>query len=394
MEPARQVAAMWKDAIAPIGISAFAAAAALGGFLIGRQPQPSFGEALRQVIDVEAYGSNFYEAIGQKISDPVKRAALAKIFDITDGALDDRLRAIPFSPPYRFAPFVGHTGRPVDAPGLHINAQGFRDIERNYAIKAPNSFRVFLTGGSSTWGSGSVQDDTIGAALERILNERIASRTGRRYEVVNAAFPAWSTTQEKILIQQRIVDMKPDLIIMISGTNDVHWTIFKRDIRWFFSYYDQNYLAIINEMHKSDGHPEHRSPDTELARSPDCGDLGRLTAQNVAESAFAARHAGARLIFVLQPNMNSTGKALTAHEKSYVPTQPHDIWAACYPAIREATGKLRASNYAMIDLSRMFSEFGADEELFIDTYHLTARANRMTAQAVFDQVDWSAPPAE
>lgn len=372
-------------------VSLLAGASAIGGFWIGHQrPPASFADKFRQIIAVETQVTSFHEAISPKISDPVTMAALSKIFGIEDrAALEDRLRSIPFVPPYRFSPFVGHMARPVDSPGLHINAEGFRDIDRDYSKKAPDTVRVFITGGSSAWGSGSVQEDTVAAGLERILNQRVSPSTRRRYEVVNAAFPAWASTQEKILIQQRIVDMRPDVIIMLSGTNDVHWTLFKRDVRWFFSYYDQNYLAIINEMHKSDGHPERSSPDTVLNDRLPCSEVGKHTARNIKEAAFAAQQVNARLVFALQPNMNSTGKRLTAHERSYYETQDHELWKHCYPAIRDAALALQAPNYAMLDLSTMFSEFGADEELFIDSYHLTARANLMVAEALVAQIDWS-----
>src|SRR5439155_8368349 len=120
----------------------------------------------------------------------------------------------------------GHMARPFFGDDLYINVLGFRDRRQTYLAKPERTVRIFITGGSTAWGVGaSSQKNTISCLLEKILNERASRTTGYRYEVVNAAFPAWSTTQEKLLIQQRLVDMHPDAVIMLSGNNDVHWSL-------------------------------------------------------------------------------------------------------------------------------------------------------------------------
>jgi hypothetical protein len=42
-----------------------------------------------------------------------------------------------------------------------------------------------------------------------------------------------------------------------------------------------------------------------------------------------------------------------------------------------------------LNISRLFGAYGADTELFIDTYHLAAKANLEVAQALMSQLDWS-----
>ena len=223
--------------VAPVFISVLAAVAAIGGFFIGRHAATdAYVRKVAPIVANETALETLWDGVHGSLDDPVNVRALAAIYGVPAddrAGLAERLRQIPWVPPYRPAPFVGHMGRAYDSATLHVNAEGLRDVERDYSSKPAGTVRVFVTGGSTAWGSGSVQADTIANALERILNARVAPATRLRYEVVNAAFPAWSTTQEKIFIQQRLVDMHPDVIIMFSGNNDVHWATQRADIRWF-----------------------------------------------------------------------------------------------------------------------------------------------------------------
>jgi hypothetical protein len=378
---------------APVLISALAAVAAIGGFFIGRHAATdAYVKKVAPIVANEITLETLWDGVHGSLDDPVNARALAAIYGIPPGdraRLEQRLREIPWVPPHRPAPFVGYMARAFDGAGLHVNAEGFRDAERDYYSKPAGTVRVFVTGGSTAWGSGSVQADTIANALERILNDRVAGATRLRYEVINAAFPAWSTTQEKVVIQQRLVDMHPDLIIMFSGNNDVHWASQSADVRWFFTYSDLNAVTLLNELLLSSGHPDERIAVPVTPGPVACADVGRRAARNVEEAARSAALVNSRLVFALQPNLVSTTKRPSEREQRYLSQQSKPYWDACYQAIREETAKIQAPNFQALDVSRLFGEYGADTELFIDTYHLAAKANLAVAQALASQLDWS-----
>jgi lysophospholipase L1-like esterase len=377
---------------APVFISGLAAVAAIGGFFIGRHAATdAYVKKVAPIVANETTLETLWDGVHGSLDDPVNVRALAAIYGVPadDRArLEERLRQIPWVPPYRPAPFVGHMGRAYDSATLHVNAEGLRDVERDYNSKPAGTVRVFLTGGSTAWGSGSVQADTIANALERILNERIAPATRLRYEVINAAFPAWSTTQEKIFIQQRLVDMHPDVIIMFSGNNDVHWATQKADIRWFFSYSDLNFVTLLNELYLASGQPEERVVVPTTSAPADCADVGRRAARNIEEAARSAASVKSHLIFALQPNLVSTIKRPSEREQRYLSQQSKPYWDACYQAIRDEAAKIDSPNFQALDISALFGGYGADTELFIDTYHLAAKANLEVAQALASQLDW------
>ena len=207
--------------------------------------------------------------------------------------------------------------------------------------------------------------------------------------MINTAFPAWSTTQEKLLIQQRLADMYPDLIIMLSGTNDVHWALHVRDVRWHYSVGDQNYVTLLNETYRSSGHPEWVVPLPFSSGPVNCDLVGRTTVRNVEEAAFAADRANAGLVFALQPNIVSTAKGLSEHEQKVRKGQDAATWDSCYQRMREALGRIRTKHYRFLDLSRSFGDLGRDTELFVDAYHFADLGHRLVAQALADQIDWN-----
>jgi lysophospholipase L1-like esterase len=382
-----------QSAFLSILISLLVIIGAVGGFVIGRHTsRDAYVDKVSALLATETNGMNLYEVLGKGMDDPLTAEALAELYDVPvqdRDALAKRLQTIAWVPPYRPVPFVGHMARPVLGEDLHINFLGFRDERQSYVAKPDHTVRIFITGGSTAWGTGaSSQKKTISHVLEQILNERLSRVTGFRYEVINTAFPGWSTTQEKILIQQRLADMHPDAVIMLSGNNDIHWALNGRDIRWFYSYMDQNYLTLFNELHKSNGHPERALGLPFASRPVECSDLGQTTAENVTDAAVAANRGKARLVFVLQPNIVSTGKRLTKYEQRIFSAQNRSYWDACYQVLRETLAKISGQNYQMVDLSRSLGEVNEDTELFVDSYHFADRGQRLIAEALADQIDW------
>lgn len=383
-------------------ISFIVACAAIGGFVIGRHRAETFLEKVgrQETSDKDTLLSagtkplSLLHAIGRAKDNPDYLRGLQGLYGRQgedQRSFLERLDKIVWAPPYQPAPFVGHMARPYAGENLHINSLGFRDERPDYIHKPPGTVRIFLTGGSTAWGQGvSTEQNTIARLLEQFLNDRRRPTTGHRYEVVNTAFPAWSTTQEKILIEQRLVDLSPDAIVMFSGNNDVHWSSIGRDIRWFFSYMDQNFVTVLNEMYKSSEHPEW-AVSFPLAKSPvDCSELGKLTARNVEAAASTAARADARLIFALQPNIVSTAKSLTNREVALKSGQNERYWTSCYRAIRESVAAISPANYRFIDLSGWFGDFDASTELFADAYHFNDAGSKAIAEALLDQIDWTA----
>jgi lysophospholipase L1-like esterase len=380
------------DAILATIIAVLVVCGAVGGFFIGRTvARHAFVKKVSGLVEAGTAPLSLYQSMGRAIDDPVTAQAMTKAYDVPLGnhnALIKRLSEVASLPPYQPAPFIGHIARQFSSDNLHINALGFRDRREHLERKDDRTVRIFVTGGSTAWGVGASSDEqTISGRLEQKLNARLSSRTSYRYEVINTAFPAWSTTQEKILIEQRLVDLHPDVILMFSGNNDIHWALNDRDIRWFFSL-DQNYFMLLNEMYKIAGHDDWIVAFPRAGRRIECSEVAEIAERNVGEAVYAAARVNAQLFFVLQPNIVSTTKHLTLYEQRLLQGQDKPYWDRCYQTLRETLARIKAKNYRFLDLSRSFGMLSDSTELFIDAYHITDLGNQLVAKEMAEQIGW------
>ena len=98
-----------------------------------------------------------------------------------------------------------------------INSHGFRSPEIS-EDKPSNTFRVFVVGGSTTYGSGVNDANIITSLLQKKLDEKNYTQT---IEVINAGFSGARSIEEIKLIKEKLLDFAPDLIIVYDGYNDV-----------------------------------------------------------------------------------------------------------------------------------------------------------------------------
>ena len=100
---------------------------------------------------------------------------------------------------------------------ININSYGFRGpeiIDKN----SDDAFRIFIVGGSTTFGSGSTSDnETIPGQLQQFFNQH-----EKNVEVINAGIGSGYSYTEKFLIKNDLINLNPDLILVYTGGNDSH----------------------------------------------------------------------------------------------------------------------------------------------------------------------------
>ncbi|MBI5375560.1 MAG: SGNH/GDSL hydrolase family protein [Candidatus Schekmanbacteria bacterium] len=100
---------------------------------------------------------------------------------------------------------------------ININSLGYRGKDFKI-IKTPGTFRIVCIGGSTVFGIGSSSDKTtFPQLLEDVLNKKIS---GKKFEVINAGVPGYTTAESLIDIELRLLDLSPDLIFIYHGYND------------------------------------------------------------------------------------------------------------------------------------------------------------------------------
>lgn len=99
------------------------------------------------------------------------------------------------------------------------NSLGYRNDE--FPLDKPvDTYRIVALGGSTTY-DVSIEDnrETFTAQLERLLRE---SYDYQNVEVINAGVPGYNSWEILINLEFRVLELKPDLVIIYEGTNDVH----------------------------------------------------------------------------------------------------------------------------------------------------------------------------
>lgn len=158
---------------------------------------------------------------------------------------------------YEFDPYknVLPTRNFVDTRGIEHNSAGFRRSSEVARAKPEGTYRIFLMGGSTAYGTGGLwphiqtefevlkNSETIDAYLEQQLHEQYP---GARFEVINAAIPSIWTHHHLIYLNQTILNYQPDMVILVDGYNDFYF--YGRDHDQFRSYaYKEHSHRIMGE---------------------------------------------------------------------------------------------------------------------------------------------------
>ena len=101
---------------------------------------------------------------------------------------------------------------------LSINSLGFRGDEISES-KAENTFRIFMLGGSTMFGHGATSDDTtIPGYVQNMLQEKLYNY---EIEVINAGIQGADSFDEVNILETKILQLNPDLVIIYDGWNDL-----------------------------------------------------------------------------------------------------------------------------------------------------------------------------
>ena len=120
---------------------------------------------------------------------------------------------------------------------INIDATGVRHTTRIDAEKSDR--KLFMFGGSTMWGTGVADAQTIPSALQSLL--------GSRYEVTNFGETAYVSTQElNYLLHQLALGNIPDAVVFYDGVNDGYAGAYSPAIPR-----DPHYLRLAEDQEKN-----------------------------------------------------------------------------------------------------------------------------------------------
>ncbi len=121
---------------------------------------------------------------------------------------------------YEYEPFTQFRHRPIRGRYVNIDANGFRVI-KNQGPWPPNpsAFNIFVFGGSTTFGVGVADDETIPSFLQ----EYAAACCKTPLAVYNFGRLGYFSTQEMLLFYRLLFSGAiPKVAIFVDGINDFH----------------------------------------------------------------------------------------------------------------------------------------------------------------------------
>jgi len=103
-----------------------------------------------------------------------------------------------------------------------VDRHGFRHgLEQGLWPPESRFFNIFVLGGSTAFGYGVPDEDTIPSQLQRLLGRVELARPPRVYNFGRGAF---DSTMERILFDKLItLGPKPDLVVFLDGLNEFYW---------------------------------------------------------------------------------------------------------------------------------------------------------------------------
>lgn len=119
----------------------------------------------------------------------------------------------------RWQPYSYWVGTTQSDKYINVDAEGLRRTwhSANGASACVHPTRIFMFGGSTMWGEGARDDETIASWLQRMLDARHVCA-----EVTNMGQDGYVSTQEVLFATEQIRHGNiPDLAIFYDGYNDV-----------------------------------------------------------------------------------------------------------------------------------------------------------------------------
>lgn len=285
---------------------------------------------------------------------------------------------------------------------VNISPHGFRAVDDQGPWPPdPRHFNVFVFGGSTTFGYGVADADTLPSQLQRHLRGRVS---GRRVYVYNFGRCAYYSTQERILFQQLLeAGFRPDMAVFVDGMNDTghlkDGSVFSNTLGKAVAQFEparlrrdplvQAFPAVRHArralLRAGWLTPAPDRPAVEEEATPAWTDDSATVARrvtdrylaNLAMTAAVAERFEVRTLFVWQPVPNFRAPPDASRyprEKAAVRHSP-----AAYARLDDlrAAGKLPANFLWLAD-----AQLGRTGDLYVDTFHYSARFNDALAEAI------------
>ncbi len=261
-----------------------------------------------------------------------------------------------------------------------INSYGFRDKEFPFK-KKPGVYRIVCLGNSNVFGWKQPEEFAYPPQLQKLFDR---DQKEFRVEVINAGITGYSSYQGKIFLEEEILRLKPDLVTVNYGWNDLLPARFGvEDKRQEFP--PEWALAIQNSLSNLRlyaalkslwvGRFAQKEQTQKGVKRVAMDDFGN----NLKEIESLCRQNGIEVLILTLPVAS-----IKAHWGPGKTSVPHLLNQAYNNAIRQLAV---AENYRALDIAALFYD-RADlyDDAHNDYIHYNARGHQLVARVIFDYI--------
>ncbi len=280
--------------------------------------------------------------------------------------------------PQVYEPFTQFQEGPVSGRFLNISEHGFRLGGGSQPWPPePTRRNIFVFGGSTAFGYGLPDEETIPAALERSLEGTCLAGAA----VYNFARPNYYSSQERTLFEQLLTrGAKPDLAVFVDGLNEfVHpedAPKYSSRLRYLMAETGLQLtkraikeLPVLQLLRAMSPRQDRSSRWQTAASATAAKPILERWRRNRGILQAVAAHFAVEPLFVWQP-VPVYGYDLDAHPfaEDGAPLLPeHDLLATAYSLMSDSPDRSSPSFLWLGDLQR-----GRAEPLYVDRVHYTA----------------------
>lgn len=280
---------------------------------------------------------------------------------------------------------------------ININSYGFRGPEI-IKEKSEDIFRIFIVGGSTAAGLGSISDQTtIPGFLQKKINE---SNIQLKVEVINAGIAAATSLSESEYIKNYLKDFEPDLIIIYDGANDARYKIPENGIA-FDTVITESEITVLQTMKSFFGEFEfYRTPFAiysfliknnieNTIIDPKMNDkqidkIIELWENRITSICELGKKEGFSTMVALQPMIGSGEKILQGDELDFFTKTNGQLDSIkILKGMSEKLEKMEEKCSKTIDLRGVFDD--VVEPIYFDDVHVVEFGNELVAQKLFEE---------
>jgi len=277
---------------------------------------------------------------------------------------------------------------------VKTNVLGFRDSEFTFEKKS-DEIRIFIIGGSTVFGWGVNESETI----PRLIQTKLKSGLRKKVRIINAGVPWYASWHEAALVFFKISEMNPDWIISVDALNDTaqgispNWEPISR------GYLDPPTKVAFQRLHSGFDSRSFVSDLLSVSQTFTYFSAKLKAREGIAKGSYhpelweqyislkqkletLASAKGIRFTTFFQPVI-VTGKTLTGEENRNNETNMRlpefaEIFRKTY--LEGENRALSAKSFRVISLKNIFKD--VKETIYIDGQHYNARGNEILADEI------------